>query len=86
MLARSDLPRTTHGTKRGAAATRGCTPRDGRLPASARRSHATAGVTMVGMTSNNSTPTLQPVPDEKNLLVAEETAGSCCGGGCCGGN
>lgn len=41
---------------------------------------------MVGMTSNNSTPTLQPVPDEKNLLVAEETAGSCCGGGCCGGN
>ena len=29
--------------------------------------------------------TLQPVTDEKNLLVAnaEDAAASCCGGGCC---
>ncbi|MET3467352.1 hypothetical protein ACI2K6_00680 [Microbacterium sp. NPDC006705] len=37
--------------------------------------------------STASTPqpqTLQPVPDEKNLLVtANDDAGSCCGGGCC---
>ncbi|MDQ1216026.1 hypothetical protein [Microbacterium arborescens] len=37
--------------------------------------------------STASTPqpqTLQPVPDEKNLLItATDDAGSCCGGGCC---
>ncbi|MBP2419293.1 hypothetical protein JOF37_000127 [Microbacterium imperiale] len=35
--------------------------------------------------STASTPqpqTLQPVPDEKNLLKNDEAA-SCCGGGCC---
>jgi hypothetical protein len=36
--------------------------------------------------STASTPqpqTLQPVPDEKNLLSNNDAAASCCGGGCC---
>jgi hypothetical protein len=41
-----------------------------------------------GMSTSSSTTPLQPVADEKNLLVtaSDESAGSCCGGGCCGGN
>lgn len=34
-------------------------------------------------TSNLPTPTLQPVTDEKNLLVVADEGASCCGGGCC---
>jgi hypothetical protein len=26
---------------------------------------------------------LTPVPDDKNLLIVAESAGSCCGGGSC---
>lgn len=33
-------------------------------------------------TSNIPTPTLQPVPDEKNLLAPVADAPSCCGGSC----
>lgn len=35
-------------------------------------------------TSNLPAPTLQPLPDEKNLLAPIGEAASCCGGGCCG--
>jgi hypothetical protein len=37
-------------------------------------------------TSNLPTPSLQPlqpVTDDKNLLVALDEGASCCGGGCC---
>lgn len=34
-------------------------------------------------TSNLPTPTLQPVPDEANLIAVVEDGASCCGGGCC---
>ena len=37
-------------------------------------------------TSNLPAPTLQPVPDELNLLTAADEGASCCGGGCCSTN
>jgi hypothetical protein len=46
-----------------------------------------AVISMDSMTTPQSTPlqTLQPVADEKNLLIAsaDDSADSCCGGGCC---
>ncbi|GAA2970183.1 hypothetical protein GCM10010460_00720 [Microbacterium terrae] len=39
---------------------------------------------MARMTSTEQpTVTLQPIADEKNLLVQADAEGSCCGGGCC---
>jgi len=37
-------------------------------------------------TSNLPTPQLQPVPDEKNLLVSAEESACGCGGCSCGAN